>query len=134
MRWSVLVALSDPDLRQQVYAALFSRDMTVTTVGTLAHARAALGGFTPSILILDTVLPDGDGLEFCAALRQDGWQMPIILLGPSPDEDDVVHGFDAGADDYLIKPVGMRELAARVGGQLRHANRTRPSNLLYRAA
>ena len=134
MRWSILVAMSDPELRQQVYAALFSLDMAVTTVGTLAHTRSALGGLVPNILVLDTVLPDGDGLAFCKALRDDGWQMPIILLGPSSDEDDVVRGFEAGADDYLVKPFGMRELQARVGGQLRHLGRPRPTSLIQRAA
>ena len=134
MRWSILVAMADPDLRQQVYAALFSRDMTVTTVGSLADARSALGGFMPSILVLDAVLPDGDGLVFCRALRDDGWQMPIILIGPSSDEDDIVSGFEAGADDYLVKPFGMRELQARVGGQLRHLSRPRQTSLLHRVA
>ena len=134
MRWSVLVVLSDPGLRQQVYAALTSRGLAVTTVGTLAQARLALAGFTPSILILDTVLADGDGLAFCTTLRSDGWHMPIILLGPSSDEDDIVRGFEAGADDYLAQPFGMKELGARVGGQLRHVGKPRPANRLYIAA
>lgn len=133
MRWSVLVAISDNDLLQQVSAALARQDMAVTTVGTLTEAGTALAAVTPSILVLDTDMPDGDGMAFCVGLRADGWNLPIILLGASAHEDDIVRGFEAGADDYLVKPVGLRELAARVGGQLRHAERS-PVRLLYRAA
>ena len=133
MRWSILIVLDDAELRREVYAALSSREMAVTAVGTLADARSAMAGFSPSLLVLDTALPDGDGLAFCAALRIDGWQMPIILLGPPKDEDEVVGAFEAGADDYLVKPFAMAELAARVGGQLRHVRKP-PSTLARLAA
>ena len=75
------------------------------------------------VILLDASLPDGDGRTFCASLRQQGYQMPVLLLSGMGQENDIVSGFEAGADDYLVKPFGIRELLARIAVQLRH---TRP--------
>jgi two-component system KDP operon response regulator KdpE len=77
---------------------------------------AAVG--RPDAAIVDLVLPDGDGVELCARLRE--WsQMPIIVLSAIGDEDAKVRALAAGADDYITKPFGPRELIARLQANLR---------------
>jgi two-component system KDP operon response regulator KdpE len=77
---------------------------------------AAVG--RPDAAIVDLVLPDGDGVELCARLRE--WsQMPIIVLSAVGDEDAKVRALAAGADDYITKPFGPRELIARLQANLR---------------
>ena len=72
----------------------------------------------PDAAILDLVLPDGDGVEVCRTLR--GWtEMPIIVLSAVGDEDAKVRALEAGADDYVTKPFGPRELIARLEAALR---------------
>ena len=71
--------------------------------------------------VLDVRLPDGDGSQFCAELRRQGFRWPVILLSGLGSEDDAVRGLDAGADDYLAKPFSIAELVARMAAKLRHA-------------
>ncbi len=76
----------------------------------------------PDAAIVDLVLPDGDGVEVCRALR--GWSaMPIIVLSAVGEEDAKVRALEAGADDYVTKPFSPRELVARLGAVLRRAGR-----------
>ncbi len=72
----------------------------------------------PDLVILDFMLPDLDGIAICKALRREG-DMPILMLTARGSEADRVAGLDAGADDYVTKPFGMRELLARVRAMLR---------------
>ena len=71
------------------------------------------------LLILDVMLPGVDGMEVCSFLRKRGVDMPILMLTALSEEDDKVKGFECGADDYLTKPFGLRELVARVKALLR---------------
>ena len=74
----------------------------------------------PDAAIIDLVLPDGDGVEVCRRLRE--WcEMPIIVLSAIGEEDEKVRALDAGADDYVTKPFGPRELVARLEAALRRA-------------
>ena len=74
----------------------------------------------PDAAILDLVLPDGDGVEVCRALRE--WsEMPILVLSAVGDEDHKVRALEAGADDYVTKPFSPRELVARLRAALRRA-------------
>jgi DNA-binding response OmpR family regulator len=70
-------------------------------------------------ILLDIMLPDGDGRDFCAQIRRQGHRMPIIMLTGATTEDDIVSGFEAGANDYVVKPFRGSELLARVQAQLR---------------
>jgi DNA-binding response OmpR family regulator len=70
-------------------------------------------------IILDVAMPDGDGRDFCAQMRQSGHRMPIIMLSGSASEEDIVRGLNAGANDYLAKPFRAAELLARMQAQLR---------------
>jgi two-component system OmpR family response regulator len=76
--------------------------------------------------ILDVMLPDFDGFELCRRLRQKEVWVPVIMLTARDDVADRVRGLDAGADDYLIKPFSLAELAARLRALARRDDRSRP--------
>lgn len=87
---------------------------------SLAEAETKLNGGTRyEALLLDIGLPDGDGRDFCRSLRERGIKAPIIMLTASSEEEDVVRGLDAGANDYLAKPFRLNELLARLRAHLR---------------
>ncbi|MTD46730.1 response regulator [Conexibacter sp. W3-3-2] len=89
-------------------------------VATATEALDVAAVRPPDAAIVDLVLPDGDGIEVCARLRE--WSaMPIIVLSAVGDEDEKVRALEAGADDYVVKPFGPRELVARLGAALRRA-------------
>ena len=82
--------------------------------------RALIGAGTRfDALLIEATLPDGDGRELCRSLRAGGMQVPILMLAQSARETDVVWALDAGASDYLPKPLRPAELAARLRAQLR---------------
>ncbi|WNG48821.1 response regulator transcription factor [Archangium minus] len=92
---------------------------TVEEATTVAEARAHLARRGFQLILLDVMLPDGDGYTLCRALRQEGVTTPVLMLTARTLEDDVVRGFEAGAQDYLGKPYRLRELLARVGALVR---------------
>src|SRR5205823_9109573 len=90
-------------------------------VEATATAREALDSAAirpPDAAIIDLMLPDGSGVEVCRQLRS--WsEMPIVVFSAIGDEDQKVEALEAGADDYVTKPFGPRELVARLGAALR---------------
>ena len=110
----VLIVEDDPELATIVAQGFGERHIDVVTAGTVARGRerAALGNC--EVIILDILLPDGNGIELCRALRGDRITTPILMLTARDAIDDRVRGLEAGADDYLIKPFAFRELLARV--------------------
>jgi DNA-binding response OmpR family regulator len=120
--WRVLIVEDDTvfrDILMEQFAA--EGGFTVVTAGTLAEADQALAedsGHFDTIL-LDVKVPDGDGCEYCAKLRQLKYGMPIIMLTGANEEEDVVRGLDSGADDYISKPFKWMELLARLRVQRR---------------
>ena len=122
---SILVVEDDIDIREMLVETLMIEGgYGVQTAGTISGAQALTSEYGHSFdaLLLDVGLPDGDGREFCASLRQRGFKLPIFLLSGLSHEDDIINGLKAGADDYLVKPFGVGELLTRVAGQLRHTN------------
>jgi DNA-binding response OmpR family regulator len=112
----------DSVARRLLEASLTAEGFVVHTFGTMSHARAAIAREPYDLYLLDVVLPDGNGLDMCALIRQRS-QSPIIVLTVKGDLGDVVTGLEAGADDYVSKPFRMQEVAARVRAQLRRAQR-----------
>ena len=105
--------------------ALFSSQGFVTTCAADgASALETLGVSTFDLVILDLMLPKLDGLSVLRRVRAQGDDTPVLILTAKGREDDVVEGLEAGADDYVTKPFGVRELVARARGLLR---RPRPS-------
>ncbi len=76
---------------------------------------------SPHLIILDVRLPDGSGMDFCRQMRQQGVSQPILILTVERDELDKVLGLEMGADDYVTKPFGLRELVSRIRALLRRA-------------
>lgn len=87
---------------------------------TLAQARLQLEEHTPDLILLDVMMPDGTGLDFCRELRQKT-NAPIIFLSCRDENDSVVKGLLNGGDDYVAKPYDLNVLHARVAAQLRRA-------------
>ena len=75
----------------------------------------------PALILLDIMMPKIDGFAVCESLRRHGCEAPVLMLTAKGEVDDRVRGFDAGADDYLVKPFSTRELLARVRALLRRA-------------
>ncbi len=89
-----------------------------------ADADAALRLFreeNPELILLDVMLPSGSGFDICRMIRQAGSKVPILMLTARIAESDRVQGLELGADDYVVKPFGMRELMARIKALLRRA-------------
>ena len=80
--------------------------------------------FTYDLILLDVILPELDGIEFCHKLREHNYQMPVLLLTAQNSSNDKVLGLDAGADDYVVKPFEVTELLARIRVLLRRKNTT----------
>ena len=93
---------------------LLSLDWAVTWVATLADARAELDRRLFAVLVVDRGLPDGDGADLVRGLRESGVATPALLLTAYGEVSDRVHGLDAGANDYLVKPFEVAELQARL--------------------
>jgi two-component system KDP operon response regulator KdpE len=98
-------------------------------VATAEDALDAAATRPPDAAIVDLVLPDGDGIDLCQQLRS--WsEMPILVLSAVGEEDQKVRALEAGADDYVTKPFGARELVARLGAALRRAGRSADEPLI----
>lgn len=104
-------------LSRSLEAAGFSADVAASR----AAAGRALAGDEPDLVILDLMLPDGDGFEVLRDLRASGSTVPLLVLSARGEEIDKLTGFRLGADDYVVKPVGVLELIARVEALLRRA-------------
>ena len=116
MSQSILVVEDDKDLCTLLDYNLSRAGYKTSIVGRLDLAAAFVAETTPDLLILDVMLPDGDGFEFCRTLRADEKTkaVPVIFLTARTDEVDRVLGLEIGGDDYMTKPFSPRELLARV--------------------
>jgi DNA-binding response OmpR family regulator len=125
----ILLIDDDRRLTAMVGDYLGSNGYQVEAEHSLAAARQRLlGGPAPDALVLDLMLPDGDGLDFCRELRaREGTRtLPLLMLTARGEPMDRVVGLELGADDYLAKPFEPRELLARVKALLRRATASPP--------
>lgn len=111
----------DSNIRELVVYTLNSTGFSATGFSKPSHFWKAMIEETPSLVLLDIMLPEEDGLSILKKLRSnpDTASVPVIILTAKADEYDKVRGFDLGADDYVPKPFGMMELVARVKAVLR---------------
>lgn len=122
---SVLVVEDDSNLRLALEDNLRDEGYQVAVAATVAEATSALAA-PFDVVVLDLMLPDGDGYALCRALRARGHGGRVLMLTARTLEDDLVKGFEAGADDYLAKPYRLRELLARVAALARRAPSAAP--------
>ena len=125
---NILLVEDDAFLRDGLREMLEKEGYAVDAAPCISDARAALAAKGYNLLILDVMLPDGDGFSFCAEVRAGGNNIPILFLTACDDEIQVVRGLDAGADDYVTKPFKLLELLSRVRALLR-----RNTNSVYNA-
>ena len=120
----VLVIDDEPQILRAVRTILTAKQFRVTTASRGEEGLTLAAAQSPDLIILDLTLPDLDGIEVCARLRE--WtQVPIIVLSVRDTEKDKVAALDRGADDYLTKPFGIEELLARIRVALRHSAQTK---------
>jgi len=115
----VLLVEDDGMIGEAVRLGLRKQGMTVDWVQDGAAARTALGVESFDLMLLDLGLPKMDGLEVLRWLRSSGSTMPVLVLTARDSVDDRIKGLDAGADDYILKPFDLDELAARMRAVLR---------------
>jgi two-component system KDP operon response regulator KdpE len=116
----ILVIDDEAQILRALRTILTAKQFKVSVAGRGEEGLALAAAQPPDLIILDLTLPDMDGVEVCARLRE--WsQVPIIILSVRDSERDKVIALDKGADDYLTKPFGIDELLARIRVALRHS-------------
>src|SRR5215218_3747313 len=114
----VLVVDDEPQILRALKIILRDAGFDVLQAATAEEALDQAALHPPAAAIVDLVLPDGDGIDVTRSLRE--WtQMPILVLSAVGEEDAKVRALEAGADDYVTKPFGSRELVARLEAALR---------------
>ncbi len=120
MQKRILVIDDDQSLRNNLKDILNSLGYETITAGAAVEGLQEAYKAKPNLIILDVMLPGMDGWQTCQRFREMS-NVPILMLTALGSEDDVVKGLEMGADDYVVKPVTMRELGARVKALLRRA-------------
>jgi two-component system KDP operon response regulator KdpE len=120
-RRRILVCDDEPQILRALKVILREAGFEAVPAETAEEALDRAAVHPPDAAILDLVLPDGDGVEVCREIRR--WSsMPIIVLSAVGEEDAKVRALEAGADDYVTKPFGARELIARLEAALRRVS------------
>ena len=112
----ILVIEDEPDIRRNLEYNISREGFNVITAGSLSEAEELVNSNSLSLILLDLMLPDGSGLDFCKKFKSNSKtdSIPIIILTAKDDEVDKVVGFELGADDYVTKPFSVRELILRI--------------------
>ena len=115
---NILLVEDDITLAMGIEYSLKNEGFNVYTVGKIKDAKEKISNSHIDIILLDVNLPDGNGYELCKEVRVDS-EVPIIFLTACDEEVNIVMGLDLGADDYITKPVRVRELVARINAVAR---------------
>src|SRR3954449_12829435 len=115
----VLLVDDDPAIRRTVSSGLELEGFSVVAASGGRAALEAVDRVSPAVVLLDLSMPDLDGLEVLARLRDGGSEVPVCILSARDEVDDRVRGLQAGADDYVVKPFAMEEVSARLQALLR---------------
>jgi two-component system, OmpR family, response regulator RegX3 len=114
----ILVVEDERTISEPLEETLARDGFDAQVVGTLETARDAFARQRPDLILLDVMLPDGDGRDFAKEIRRDS-DVPVVMLTARGEEIDRVLGLELGADDYVVKPFSSRELIARIRAILR---------------
>jgi len=131
MAQTILVVEDDEDLANLLEYNLRRGGYRVEKLARLLRAHEKVKQIRPDLIVLDVMLPDGDGFEFCRHLRADPAtaDVPVLFLTARSEEIDRVLGLEIGGDDYVTKPFSPRELVARVKAHLRRRESKRPQTV-----
>lgn len=116
----ILVVDDEPPIRKLLRLGLGAEGYGIVEADSAAQATRFLADEKPDLIILDLGLPDMSGHDLLPRWRAEGVELPVVILSSRTDEAGIVRALEHGADDYLTKPFGMRELAARIRVALRH--------------
>jgi two-component system, OmpR family, phosphate regulon response regulator PhoB len=118
---NILVVEDDRDIREMVCQSLSQNDFRASGCSNLQEARKSMENVNPDCMVVDWMLPDGSGIELIRWMRrqQQFQQVPVLMLTARSQETDLITGLESGADDYLTKPMSLRELNARVRALMR---------------
>jgi two-component system OmpR family response regulator len=119
----VLVVDDEPNIVDMLAMALRFHGFDVATARSARQAAAAVDADCPDLMVLDVMLPDGDGFELCRRWRERGVEVPVVFLTARDRRGDTVAGLTYGGDDYVTKPFAIDELVARVRAVLRRTRR-----------
>lgn len=120
-RFVVLVVDDEESYREALNVGLTVEGFVVVAAASLGEARELIVTTKPDIILLDVMLPDGSGIDFCREIY-DSSDIPVIMVTARTSEVDVVLGLEIGAADYVTKPYRLRELVARMRAILRRPN------------
>ena len=118
MRTRILLVEDEATISEPLAESLGRDGFEAEVAATLADAREAIRREPPDLVLLDVMLPDGDGRDLAREIRQ-GSDVPIVMLTARGEEIDRVLGLELGADDYVVKPFSSRELTARIRAIMR---------------
>ena len=124
--FTLLFIEDDEAIRTALQLVLEDEGYEVVVAGDGETGIKKFGQINPDLVLLDLRLPDISGFEVCRAIRRTSIT-PVIMVTAQTDTSDLVNGFDAGADDYVTKPVVPKELAARIRAALRRTQTSEPS-------
>ncbi|MBR3956168.1 MAG: response regulator transcription factor [Clostridia bacterium] len=119
MKAKILLVEDDLYLREGLQELLTKENYSPVCAKNCAEAEALFGADSFGLVILDVMLPDGNGLDLCSRIRNTGSDVPILFLTACDEEFQIVRGLDAGADDYVTKPFRLLELLSRIRALLR---------------
>lgn len=119
---NILIVEDEPSLIFTLRDTLEAENYNVNVVSDGAKVIDAINETEPDLMILDLMLPNRDGYEICEEIRSLKYTFPVIMLTARDQEIDKVTGLNIGADDYITKPFGVKELLARITARLRRAN------------
>ena len=130
MSHHILVVEDEPDINKTVSYNLANEGFHPVSALNLQEADDQLSSNNISLIILDLMLPDGSGLDFCKTLKSSNIykNIPVIIVTAKGDEVDKVVGFELGADDYVTKPFSVRELMLRIKAILKRNTQEGTSN------
>jgi len=111
---TICIVDDDRDILQVLAANLLLHGFSVLTAETVSSCLQQVSRSHPDLIVLDAMLPDGDGFSVCKSLREMYPSMPIIMLTARDKVSDKVIGLESGADDYVVKPFETLELIARI--------------------
>jgi DNA-binding response OmpR family regulator len=124
----VLIAEDDPDIRQGLVEILETEGYAVEQAPDGAAALMAFGQVQPDFVLLDIMMPGMNGYDVCRAIRRTNADVPIIFISAKSEEVDRVLGLELGADDFIQKPFGVKEVIARIRAVTRRCMRSAPKD------
>ena len=126
----ILIVEDEPDLLRGLELNIKAEGYAVLTASSGDAGLSTAVAERPDLILLDIMLPGTSGLDVCRELRRRQFDAPVIMLTARADEVDRVVGLEIGADDYITKPFGIRELLARIRVQLRRRSPARSDEVL----